>query len=194
MKKAKYIIWFIVTVLLMYFSVFSGVLGFTYTYFNGFAVDSNNRLYIGRNEIEVYENGELLKTINPKTNRAYVFTIQDDDTILLSTSSKVFIMDLDGNVINQYEDTYTKTYNALTRKMNSFTAKDSTQYNVKHKFTWLEIVKDNSVRVYRLPVLDFATRVTTAVACISLWILVPTLICKMWKYKPIRITRDRSWT
>ena len=102
-------------------------------------------------------------------------------------------MDLDGNVIDQYEDTYTKTYNALTRKMNSFTAKDSTQYNVKHKFTWLEIVKDNSVRVYRLPVLDFATRVTTAVACISLWILVPTLIVKMWKYKPIRISRERSW-
>ena len=136
-----------------------------------------------------------MKTIYPQTCRSkpYIFTIQDDDTILLSAYDKAYIMDLDGNVIDQYEDTYTKTYNALTRKMNSFTAKDSTQYNVKHKFTWLEIVKDNSVRVYRLPVLDFATRVTTAVACISLWILVPTLIVKMWKYKPIRISRERSW-
>jgi hypothetical protein len=185
MKKARYIVWFIVTVLLMNISVFSGVLGFTSTDFNGFAVDSNNRLYVGRDEIEVYENGELLKTINPKTSRAYVFTIQDDDTILLSTASKVFIMDLDGNVINQYEDTYTKIFNGLTREKNLFTAKDGTQYSVKHRLTWLEIVKDNDVRVYRLPMLDFATRITTAVACISLWILVPTLIVKMWKYKPM---------
>lgn len=167
-------------VLILNLAIFLSALGYAHFYFNGFSVDSKNCLYIGKDSIiEVYKNNSLLKTINPPTSRSYVFSIQNDDTIILSTSSVVYIMDLDGNIINSYEDTYTKTYNSLKKKTNKFTTKDGEQYSIKHRFSRLEIVNSNNTIVYQMPLLDFVVRIVFVVSFLSLWILVPILIYRI---------------
>lgn len=152
-------------------------LGYANTDFNGFAVDSNNCLYIGKERrIEIYKNNYLINTINPPTSRAYIFSIQNDDTIILSTASVVYIMDLEGNIIRSYEDTYTQTYNSLKKTKNKFSTKDGEQYSVKHRFSRLEIVNSNNIQIYQMPLLDFIVRIVFVISFLGLWILIPILI------------------
>ena len=67
---------------------------------SGFAVDSSDRLYVGmQKEICVYENGTIIDRLSPHTSRTYIFTITEDDTILLSTSTTIYVMDLKGNMM-----------------------------------------------------------------------------------------------
>ena len=88
---------------------------------SSFAVDSKDRLYVGTTkEISIYEHGEMVGSINPKTSRTYRFTITEEDTILLSTSDKIYIMDLEGNVLETKEDLGADVYNQLSYKKKTF--------------------------------------------------------------------------
>lgn len=99
MKNIKLICCFILFGILANVSVFLGA--FHTLSFYGFALDSQNLLYVGRdNVIEVYKGNEKVFDINPKTSRAYAFTI-NDDIIVLSTSEFVYKIDLSGNVIEK---------------------------------------------------------------------------------------------
>ncbi|MHB8963504.1 MAG: hypothetical protein ACYC5K_10170, partial [Saccharofermentanales bacterium] len=90
---------------------------------SGFAFDSSGRLYLGKDAaIEVYEGGTLKYRISPMTSRGYIFTIQSDDTILLSTSSVVYTMNLNGEVLTEEEDVGTKTFNKLQKDWKAFTS------------------------------------------------------------------------
>ena len=71
--------------------------GTVVTSYEGFALDSNENLYLGEySKINVYKEGS--------------FTIQNDE-ILISTAETVYITDLSGNVINSYKDTDTSLFN-----------------------------------------------------------------------------------
>ena len=62
----------------------------------------------------------MIGSISPKTSRGYAFTIQKDDTILLSTASSIYTLDLSGNVIDKQEDVGTKTFNELQKAKKIF--------------------------------------------------------------------------
>ena len=77
MKNIKLICCFILFGILANVSIFLGA--FHTLSFYGFALDSQNLLYVGRdNVIEVYKGNEKVFDINPKTSRAYAFTINND--------------------------------------------------------------------------------------------------------------------
>ena len=98
---------------------------------NGFAVDSEGCLYVGKDfNIEVFNEDTLIRTISPKTTRGYKFTIIDGQTILLSTSSTVYTMDLLGNVLSEREDEGTKVYNELQWKRD-FVDENGTRYTLE---------------------------------------------------------------
>lgn len=74
-----------------------------------FGVDSDGNLYIGHPGcIEVYRNKELLRTLNPHTQRAYFLFIEDDELYLCHASNRVRVYDLNGNLIRN-EDILAQT-------------------------------------------------------------------------------------
>ena len=100
--------------------------GTVVTSYEGFALDSNENLYLGEyGKINVYKEGSLLYSVDAHTSRAYAFTIQNDE-ILISTAETVYITDLNGNVISSYEDEDTSRFNKLKKDKNSFSLNGNT--------------------------------------------------------------------
>lgn len=117
----------------------------------GFAVDSQDRIYIGTaNEIRVYEYGEFTNSINPQTSRSYRFTITDDDYILLSTSTKVYRMDLNGQIVDTEDDPGASVYNQISYGRRKFVSKKGDTYRLSSIFGWTEITKNNTETVYHI--------------------------------------------
>lgn len=115
--------------------------GTVVTSYEGFALDSNENLYLGEySKINVYKEDSLLYSVDAHTSRAYAFTIQNDE-ILISTAETVYITDLSGNVINSYKDTDTSLFNELKSNKDSFSLNGST-YKMQKKL-WQ---KQNSKR------------------------------------------------
>lgn len=145
--------------------------------YNGFAIDSDNVLYIGKDEvIEKYKEGELIGKINPKTSRAYAFTIEDD-IIILSTSSIVYTLDLHGNVITEKEDIGTKTFNKLERKKNVYVS-DGKTYKLKSNFGRLSIKNEYGNVLYEMPIMDYIIKLMFGLVFISVFIFVPIIVKK----------------
>ena len=100
--------------------------GTVVTSYEGFALDSDENLYLGEyGKINVYKEGSLLYSVDAHTSRAYAFTIQNDE-ILISTAETVYITDLNGNVISSYEDEDTSLFNKLKKDKNSFSLNGNT--------------------------------------------------------------------
>ena len=149
---------------------------------SGFAVDSNNRLYIGKDSgITVYENGVIDHTINPKTSRGYIFTMQPNDTIVVSTGSVVYTMDIDGNLISQEEDFRSRMYHEIRKNGNPFYSTDGTKYTKRSPWGRIEIIQEIDGRVsiiYQMTLFDYIIKIVLAITFVSIFIFVPRLVLK----------------
>lgn len=155
MKNIKLICCFILFGILANVSVFLGA--FHTLSFYGFALDSQNLLYVGRdNVIEVYKGNEKVFDINPKTSRAYAFTI-NNDIIVLSTSEFVYKIDLSGNVIEKSEDIYSKTYTDIEKSKKRFKT-DNNEYFLKNNFGRYKIIDNNKNVLYELNAKEFSVK------------------------------------
>ena len=57
--------------------------GTVVTSYEGFALDSNENLYLGEyGKINVYKEGSLLYSVDAHTSRTYAFTIQNDEILI----------------------------------------------------------------------------------------------------------------
>lgn len=138
----------------------------------GFSVDSLDRLYIGTSDgIHVYENGFLTRTISPKTSRTYRFTITEDDTICLSTSTYVYSMDLEGNVLEKTSDPGADIYNQLSYRMNRFISAKGDEYKVSNRLGWIKIVKNEDVTVYEIDTLSYTVKFIMTMVFVALFVL-----------------------
>lgn len=159
------------------------------TSLNNFAIDSHDRVYVGKKYlIEVYENGDLVNTINPLTSRTYAFTILDDDVILLSTSSVEYLMDMDGHVISSREDVGTSTYNKI-KNNKEFIAKSGEVYELKNHFGRYSIVSDENI-IYCMPTFDYIIKFLYNLAYTVFLICVVVVIC--WTRLKSQSVKD--WT
>lgn len=139
---------------------------------SGFAVDSSDRLYIGmQKEICVYEEGSIIRRINPHTSRTYIFTITENDTILLSTSTKIYVMDLYGNILEEREDVGADTYNQLSYKKRRFVSHSGDVYTLKGIIGPTRIVKNNFETVYQIDALSFSVKVCLWLCGVGLAVL-----------------------
>lgn len=142
-----------------------------------FSVDTSGYLYIGKNgEIEVYEDDRIARTIDPKTSHGYMFTIQDDDTILMSTASLVYSMDLYGNILDSWKDEGTRTYNELQYKRNKFITSSGDVYQLKGKLGWTRIVKNGTFVVYRIPTGTYLVKLGLYIGVIDFIIIVSAFL------------------
>lgn len=132
------------------------ITGIATPFLSGFAIDDMERIYIGgTQEIYVFQEGTQQAAIDPQTSRAYAFTITEDGNILLSTSTKVYIMDLEGNVQSEYEDVAANVYNQIKYRGHKYTSTSGDVYEMKAYFGWTHIVKNGSETVYRISFLSF---------------------------------------
>ena len=124
---------------------------------NGFAVDAEGRLYIGQeDEIVVFKNGVCVQTISPHTSRTYAFTVTDDQTILLSTSTKVYTMDLAGNILTEQLDEGTRIYNQLQHKK-SFKDVNGAEYVLRSPWGRTGVYKDGQ-QIYTMSTMDYTIK------------------------------------
>lgn len=114
-KKDLYILLAVTLGIILFFIVaFYVFLGAPQTEWYGFGVDSDGQVYIGRpTQIEVYQDGEYVSSIEIPKNRIYYFTVQEDDTILLSTSLNAYILDLSGRELSCKPDDMCSVFNKL---------------------------------------------------------------------------------
>lgn len=150
----------------------SGMANFTY---HGFSLDSQENLYVGKSgRIDVYsKNGDHFKSITPRTSRVYYFTIIKD-RIFLSTSSEAYILDLDGNVIQEREDRTGEIGRRLEPKGQIYVSSNGDEYKIIDSFTRFKIVKNDSAIIYQMPLLDcvleWAFRISgVCFAVVMLW-------------------------
>ena len=116
-----------------------------------FSVDSNGSLYIGkRGRIEVWQQGQLIRTIDPQTSRSYIFRVQENDTILLSTSTTLYTMALNGDILKTEEDHGAHMYNELQRQNRNGITNGESTYTRRNSILGTKIVKDGTEIVYRM--------------------------------------------
>lgn len=131
-KPLAIFLWTVVPIIAFCFiMIFSGR---ATVFIHGFAVDSSDNLYIGKErKIEVYDNNDLVRTIPANYNK-YTFTILDGQEIVLS-ADYTYCLDLQGNEIKKVNDTsmYSKISN-----INTFSTESG---NVYKKRTLLDIPK-----------------------------------------------------
>ena len=155
--------WVVMSCLML---IFSGV---ATPFISGFAVDKSNRLYVGtQNEIRVYADGLLVDTIDSKTSRTYVFTINEDEKIILSTSTDIYTMDLDGNVLDNQTDPGADMYNQITYRKREFLSHNGDEYKLVGTLGWTRIIKNGKETVYRISLLSFVVKVLLAVCGVAL--------------------------
>lgn len=141
-----------------------------------FAVDSFDRIYIGtQNEIRVYTDDVLMNTINPQTSRAYIFTINKDDNILLSTSTKIYTMDLNGTVLNVGEDAGANMYNQIQYSKRNYTSSKGDEYKLVSAMGWTHITRNNADVVYQISPLSFLVKILLYISSIASFVF-PVLV------------------
>ena len=152
-----------------------------------FSVDANGLLYVGKtNQIDVYCGENIVRRINPLTSRSYIFTILEDDTILLSTSSTVYSMDLYGNVLDTWEDKGADVYNQIQYKKFRYVSAAGDKYERKGMLGWTRIVKNETEVVYRITFVSFAVKLLLYIAIATLIFSVISVL----RYENIRMKRN----
>lgn len=146
--------------------------------FNGFGIDSNGLLYIGRlHQIEIYNEGKQIQKLTTPADRGWVMAVDDKDNILVSNMSTIIILDTDGSVITTHKDIHSERYYKI-RSIRQVKMLDGSIYELKHKWIWPTIQR-NGTTIYRVPFADFVTRVLFV--CGSIFLLVGIVACKLDK-------------
>lgn len=157
--------------------MFLMVSGTVSLFLHGYGIDSSGNLYLGKDtKIEKYYEGAQIATINPQTSRGYVFTIQRDDTILLSTASTVYILDLNGDILSQTEDTGTKIYNELQSEKKFFVASDGTRYKQYSVLGRAMIANEDGEIIYIMPLLDYTVQLLFILEFLCAFIVIPIIV------------------
>ena len=167
-----------ITVPIMGAIIMSYALGWVAASYEGFALDSEERLYVGKNTgIEVYENGNKIRTISPPSSRAYVFTVSDDK-IVSSVGNMIYVMNLEGEIIEKQTISY-DTHLKLKRNSKRFVSESGNEYISSSCLGYYRIVRDDGVCVYSMPVLDYIVNVVASFALVlSYLIFVTTMLIK----------------
>lgn len=164
--------WIVMTCLML---IFTGV---ATPFISGFAVDRSDRLYVGtQNEIRVYDNGSLVNTISPKTSSSYAFTINKHERIVLAATTTVYMMDLEGNVLDTRDDPGGDMYNQIQYRKRKFSSHSGDEYKLVGALGWTRIIKNGEETVYRISLLSFAVKILLAVCggglfTFTLWVAI----------------------
>ena len=158
--------------LFCFIMLFSGNVTF---FLHGFGVDSNDRLYIGKERvIEVYDNAGSSKTI-PVDHLNYRFAVENGNEIVISSGNRIYRLDLDGNEISESEtkDNDMQPFNASMIKSDNGDIYRKTEW-----FGYTRITRNDNEVVWSMPLLDYIIFLLLTAACASLVIFVVVFIIK----------------
>lgn len=168
--------WLIIILCIIFIIVFLSITVFGDWY--GFGVDSAGCVYIGsHSQIDVYANNILIDSIEVPPNRTFYFTVQNDDTILLSTSLDIFVIDLHGNILSCEPDDRNITYNKLQWKREVET-KSGERFYCRNFLGWRTIESDSGEVVYQTPFANYWVRI---ICCIVVIALIAIAVIRTWK-------------
>ena len=151
--------------------------------YDGFAIDNNSNIYLGKNSaIEVLNyDGKILRNISPYTSRGYKFTITSNNQIKISTGNYLYLTDLSGNLISKKEITDYKDDELISVNRYKFVTSDGTQYVMKNHFLRTCIYQMHGKQktiVYKMPVFDYIVKLLIIACFLGLIIIVPIVIFK----------------
>ena len=147
--------------------------------YSGFGMDSSGVLYVGKDGvIEKYHNGSLIGEFSSRTSRGYAFAVQSDDTVLLSTSSTVYSLDLHGNEIEKQEDVLSKIFYQLDITKKSFKSADGKLYNVISPFGRTRIVCETGEEIFTMPLKDYIVKVILSLCGLSVFVFSSLMVYK----------------
>ena len=148
--------------------------------YSGFGIDFHGTLYVGTDlGIKKYQNDIESGNINPQTSRGYSFTMQNNDTILLSVSDEFITMDLDGNVLSRKD--YNGDYNLkseIEKSRRSFEDQKGSIYTVKLPFLRTTVYNQNDEVIFQMPELDYSIRIMTIFVFIIMFVFIPCFVIK----------------
>jgi len=158
---------------------------------HSFAVDSSGKLYVGKDsKIEVYRDKSLLYKIT-NLPRGFFFTIEVDDTILLSDGSTVYVMDLNGNILSQREDNNGETHIELLNKK-IYISMNGEEYRKQSSWGRVEIVhidKNYDIVIYRMPLLDYIVLILAWILGLSILVQSIFILIHLKNWSAPRINR-----
>ena len=146
----------------------------------GIRIDPAGNIYVGlTEEIRVFDkSGQLLRTISPKTSKNYVFHV-DGDKLLLDSASSHYVMDLNGDVLEE------RSYSELPSFMQTpekITVKGATYYfhcGFYYRVT-IEEHGEKTVAV-QMPILDLIVKIAFFVMWVAFAVLMLTVIRRLRK-------------
>lgn len=150
--------------------------------YQGFAVDLDKNIYLGKNDIEVLDSdGNLIKIIDPMTSRGYKFTIIENKEILIRTGDRLYTKNLSGELISEkiIKD-YTNTPLSKTHRY-KYISDDGTEYIMSMRFfrtCIYQINKNEKILIYKMPLLDFSIRILSFAVYTSMMIAILIVIVK----------------
>ncbi len=151
--------------------------------YNGFAVDGEQNIYIGKSKrIEVFDlAGNSLRSIDAHTDRGYDFCIQDGDTIYLNATGRLFVLDTEGNVLQEPVEYESLEYSERPRfTPRKCTTPDGKTYLLRNHFLRPTVylkTPDGRVPLYQMPLTDYILRLGLIFIWCGTWIVV--LLC-LW--------------
>lgn len=189
MKMPKFLIIYILVVWpIIAFALLSIITGKACISYEGFAIDRDSNLYLGKDYvIEVLDSdGNFLRNINPYTGRGYSFTVTKDNTLKISTGEYLYETDLYGNLINKKKIKDYKDDELLRVSKYKYECSNGTVYIRKNHFLRTYIYRLNGTEkevFYKMPVFDYIIRILSVLYCISMAIVVPIAVYKTRKQK-----------
>lgn len=192
------------------------VLGILYTRngiafaYNGFAVDENERVYVGKTAsfISVFENGEKIGQFR-MTNRGYSFTVVDGDTLMCMKSGNMYYIDLGILLQNlsEYSTGYLSeqdicviktenmreqpqiipnTFRAKYTHNRTFTSSTGINYQLKRHFGKTSIEREDGKVLLES---GMGETVLIVILCILGLLFIATVYCSLAFFLPKKIAR-----
>lgn len=155
--------------LLVMLFVLSSIVG--NTKINGFDIDSEGRLYIGRShQIEVYKGNKLVNTIPIPNFRNWSFKISNQGHFYISDISTVYEIDESGQIVSEYEDVQSCAYKEMYKR--KYIDAGDAQIRKTAPFGWTRIVNEDGDCLYKIPALNYwfmmVSRIATSVFFVSI--------------------------
>lgn len=148
----------------------------------GIRIDRTGNIYVGlKEEIRVFDpNGQLLRTISPKTSLDYVFKI-DGDKLLVDCASTTYVMDLNGTVLESipYSQLPSVMKTPKTIKANHAIY----HIHCSNFYYRVTIEKDGEKTVaVQMPIFDLIVEIAFCVMVVIIIVFVLTLLRKLRKH------------
>lgn len=135
--------------------------------------------------------GEVLRTISPKTSRGYQFTILNNE-VIVRTGTVFYRMDLEGTVLEEQEITDSNRLDLPIIHKKECVTSNGTVYLMKNRFFRTGIYRleeQEEIKIYEMPLFDYVIKLIRIICFVSLWIVVPVYMFKTTGRIFVRFTK-----